>query len=560
MTDHVTAWAKRVAAGKVPCGQLQRAAAERHLCDLEDRKRRGWTWDAAHAADVIAFFSHLRQWKGEFAGAPLTLEPWQGFIIGSLFGWARADGLRRFSTAFVEVPRGNGKSTLCAGLALYMLLFDDEPGADIYAIATKKDQARIVFEAARQIAIKTPQIKARLGHLNGKLPKNNLFTESTASKFEPLGADEDTLDGLRPHLAIADEVHAHKSSGLINVIQTGMGTRRQPLLFEITTAGTNRNGPWWEHREYSRRVLEQRHDDESWFAFIAGADEGDDWRLDATWRKANPNYGISVKPDYLASECRKAQGQPMFQNDFRRLYCGQLVNQVDRVIDMRAWDACADPSLELDDFIGRRCIAGLDLSTTTDLCALVLVFPDDDGGMVWFPWFWVPEAKIAERAAKDKVPYQQWAHAGHLTATPGNVVDYGFIREHIRSLHARFRVTEVAYDPWNATQVATELAGDGVPMVPVTQGYKSLSEPTKRLLADVPARRMRHPAHPVLTWCAENLAVSTDPAGNLKPDKSKATDRIDGIVAGITALNRLIVQTDNMSSVYDTQPIRILGR
>lgn len=555
MKDTITAWAQQVARGRVTCGALQRAAAERHVRDLDERKAHGWTWDAVKAARVVAFFSHLKQWKGEFAGQPLELQPWQAFIIGSLFGWQR-DGVRRYKTAFVEVPRGNGKSTLCAGLSLYMLLFDDEPGADIYAVATKKDQARIVFEAARQIALKTPQIDARLGHLNGKLPKNNLFTEASASRFEPLGADEDTLDGLRPHLAIADEVHAHKSAGLINVIQTGMGTRRQPLLFEITTAGTQRTGPWWEHREYSRRVLEQRHDDEAWFAFIAGADEGDDWRDDATWRKANPNYGISVKPGYLASECRKAQGQPLFQNDFRRLYCGQLVSQVDRVIDMRAWDACADPTLDLEAFVGRRCIAGLDLSTTTDLCALVLVFPHDDGTMTWFPWFWVPEATIAARAQRDRVPYQHWVDAGHLVATPGNVVDYAFIRQHVAGLHAQFQVHEVAYDPWNATQLATELLAAGVPMVPVTQGYKSLSEPTKRLIADVPAGKLRHPAHPVLTWCAENLAVSQDPAGNLKPDKGKvATNRIDGIVAGITAMNRLIVHIAAGGSVYEERGI-----
>jgi phage terminase large subunit-like protein len=462
-------------------------------------------------------------------------------IIRSLFGWVkRADGMRRFRTAFVEVPRGNGKSSLAAGIALWGAFLEGEPGADCYSVATKRDQARIVFDAARQMVRRTSALAKRITVQN-----HNLHQLDSASKFEPLSSDAHTLDGLRPHIVIADEVHAHPDSAVIDVMLTGMGTRRQPLLFEITTAGINRHGPWWAHREYTRAILEGDHQDDSWFGVIFNADLEDDWADPATWAIANPGYGKQVKIDYLKDQCRKAQRILGHQNTFRRLHLGQLVEQMDRYLDMDAWDASAGV-VDLDD-----------LSTRVDLTACVLTFADDDGGVTVRPWFWCPEAGVDKRSRMDRVPYQHWVDQGHLTATPGNVVDYDRIRADLNELGRRFRITELAFDPWNASQIATQLMGDGFQVVELRQGFRSLSEPTKHLQALVSDRKLRHGGHPMLRWMARNLVVREDVNGNVMPDKAKAIERIDGMAALVNGLSRLIVSPDG-SSVYDRRDIMVL--
>lgn len=553
MTDPVTAYARRVMRGRVPAGHLLRLACERHLEDLTRAKARGLVWDRTCAIRRIGIASSFVQFKGEWSGRPLDLQPWQQFIYGSLTGWKRADGTRRFRTAFIEVPRGQGKSTMAGALALDLTFLEGEPGADSYTVATKRDQARVVFEAARQMVLRTPALKRRVQVMN-----HNLHQLESASKLEPLGADANTLDGLRPHVVIADEVHAHVDSSVINVMLTGMGTRRQPLLFEITTAGTNRQGPWWAHREYSRQVLDGRHEDDSWFTLIACADDGDDWTDPAVWRKANPNYGVSVKPEFLRIECRKAQAMAVYQNDFRRLHVGQLVEQDRKVVDRRRWDACRRETT-WESLRGRPCYAGLDLSTTTDLSALTLVFPDDDGGVTLWPIVWVPDLSMRDRVQRDKVPYDVWAQQGFLRVTAGNVTDYDTIRHDIAQIARQVRIVEIGFDPWNATQLAVQLMADfgSDAIVEVRQGYRTLSEPTKRLLAMIDSGAIRHPGHPVLSWAADNLAVAMDPAGNMKPDKSRATERIDPMVAAIMGLSRWMVRQQG-GATYETRELFVI--
>lgn len=543
--------------GEIPAGALHRAACARHLDDLAHAAERGFRWQPEKGEACVAFFENvLRHFKGEWAGQTIRLEPWQRFLVYVVLSWVHAESeLRRFRNVFVELPRGNGKSTLVSGLALWLTFFDDEPGADSFAIATKRDQAKIVWDAARQMVLASPSLQKKLRNFQASISSKDVML---AQKFVPLGADADTLDGLRPHFVSADEVHRHPTADLINIMQTGMGTRRHPMLFEITTAGVNRTGPWWEHREYSIKVLERAHADDSWFAFIAGADAADDWTLDETHKKANPNYGVSVKPEYMRQECAKAQAMPLYENDFRRLHLGQLVTTAERVLSTDDWRACASPSpIDLHELRRVPCFGGLDLSNRNDITAFVLWWQLEHERFVMVPHFWVPKDNIDKRAKQDRVPYDVWERKGLLTATPGNVIDHRRVRQDIVAVCEQFNVREIGYDPWSATESAVALEDEGLTMVPIRQGYATISEPTKKFVALVQAKQITHDGNAVMEWMIDNLAVSTDPAGNLKPDKAKARERIDGVAAAVTGLARAMLHT-NGESVYTRRGIATL--
>jgi phage terminase large subunit-like protein len=532
--DPVKAYAAAVVDGHEPAGELLRAACARHLADLEAATSRGWRFDRDKAAQAIAFFGKLRHYKGEWAGQPILLEPFQRFIVGSLFGWLLDDGRRRYRQAYCEQPRGQGKSTTAAGIALRLLAFDGEPGAEVYCAATKKDQAKITWETARQIVLRVPALAQRIEPL-----KTHLWHGASASKLVPLGGDEDTLDGLRPNGVILDEIHAMKSSGIIDVLATGTGTRRQPLLFEITTAGVGTTGVCHDHHQYSSQVARGIVDDPSWFGCIIGADPADDWREPSTWRKANPNLGVSVKADDLARKALQAQHIPAFESEFRRLHLGQWVQAAERYLPMHQWDT-ADNAAPIDraSLRGQPCVIGMDVSAKFDFTAAVAVFRRPDGGVTVLPTIWAPEAAV-QQSRRALVPLEAWVRAGHLHVTPGDVIDQAFIRASLLELAREFDVREVAYDSWNATSLATELQADGLQPVEVRQGYRTLSEPTKTLAALVATGRLQHGGHPVLRWMADNLIVRSDPNGNVAPDKARAAEKIDGIVALIMALSRL---------------------
>jgi phage terminase large subunit-like protein len=465
------------------------------------------------------------------------------FVVGCLFGWRRSDGLRRFRSAYCAVPRKNGKSTLSAGIGLYLLVADGEQGAEVYSAATTRDQARIVFDEAKRMVTASPSLRRRIEPLI-----NNLHVAATASRFMPLSSDSSTMDGLNVHGAIIDELHAHKTRGVVDVLDTATGARRQPLLFEITTAGYDRHSICYEHHDYSSKVLDGVLQDVSWFAYVAGADDGDDWTDPEVWRKANPNFGVSVKQDDLARKAEKAIALPGAQNAFRRMHLNEWTEQAERWIDMAAWDAC-DASVDLEQLRGRPCFGGLDLSTTTDVTALAWVFPPHHGDDLWrvLSRYFLPEDNLRKRAERDRVPYDVWARQGCLEATPGNVVDYGAIEQRIRNDSSLFQVREIAYDPWNATHIALRLQDEGATMVEFRQGFRSMSAPTRELEKLIVSAKLAHGGNPVTRWMAANVAVAQDPAGNLKPAKDKSTERIDGVVAIIMAIGRAMVANEEVA-------------
>jgi len=563
----VTAYAEDVIAGRIVAGRLVRLACERHLRDLETGAECGLYFDAAEAERAIAFYPLLKHSKGEWAGRPFVLEPWEAFIVGSILGWMRADGTRRFRDAEIELARKNGKSTLAAGTGLKLAFFDNEPGAEVYCAAVKREQSKIVWSEGARMVKATPALKKRITAFVG-----NLHIEATAQKFEPLGADADNMDGLNVHCAIIDELHAHKTRHILDVLTTATGARRQPLIFVITTAGFDRNSVCWERHDYSVKVLEGALPDDTFFCYIAGIDpcpkclaagktqpvsgcpDCDDWRDETVWVKANPNLGVSVKIEDLRTKCQRAQEVPGQQNAFRRLHLNEWTEQSERWLDMAVWDengAPFDPSL----LEGKGCYAGLDLSSTKDITALELWFPEESKVL---SYFWVPAEGVRQRADRDRVPYDVWVREQYIEATPGNVVDYDIIRVRVNELRQLYNIREIAIDRWNSTQLQTQLIGDGFTVVPFGQGFASMTAPTKEIERLVLERKLGHGGNPVLRWMASNVAVTQDAAGNLKIDKEKSSEKVDGMVALAMAIGRAMVQETEPESVYETRGVLTL--
>lgn len=548
-------------------GELETLARARQDNDLANPPE-GYTWDQDAADYAVAFIeTHCRHHKGEWAGQLMVLEEWESdYIIQPIFGWVSTEtGLRRYRTAWIEVARKNGKSQIAAAVALLLTLADREPGAEVYSTATKRDQARIVFDTAVEMLRASPELRAIAGKV-----RNRVFCPQLNSYFEPLSADSETLDGLNPHGNIVDEVHAHKNRKVWDKLETALGARRQPLTFAITTAGEfNPESIGWQLHDYAEKVLRGVFVDNKFFAFIACADPEDDWRDPKTWQKANPNWGISVKPDYLADMAKKAERQPSFLNTFERYHLNRWVQERNRWLNLEQWDACEpdiDPSGQTpeayrtdheDPLEGRQCYAGLDLASKIDLTALTLVFPATKGDprIKVVSRFWLPEGSVLERSRRDMVPYDVWSKQGWLTLTPGDVVDYDFIEEEVYELGRRFRLLELGFDPWNATQTAVHLQGQRVKVVEVRMGFATLTEPCKELERDVVAGELSHGAHPVLRWNAANVMVRTDPNGNLAPDRGASREKIDGIVSTVIAMSRLIVHRGG-SSVYERRGVR----
>jgi phage terminase large subunit-like protein len=554
----VTFYAREVVAGRIVACRYVKLACQRHLRDLAEGPKRGLVWRPDLSAYYIRFFRFLRHSKGEWGGQRIELSLWQQFTVGSVFGWLRADGLRRFRTAYEEVPRKNGKSTKLAGVGLALLVADREPGAEIYSTATKREQARIIFDEARRMALAAPELHAKLS-----IFKLNLSIDATASKFEPLSSDDKTLDGLNPFGVLVDELHKHKSRALLDVLDTGMGARRQPVLWIITTAGDdNPESVYAQENAYAIQVLEGTVEDDSYFAFIATIDKDDRWDDPKAWAKANPNLGISVKLDDLQRQAAKAINSPAAQAAFKRLRLNVRTSAASRAIDMDVWARNGrgphKPEL-LERLRGRVCYAGLDLSSKIDLSARVLLFEpiDDDPRLVVLAKFWMPADTVAEKSDRDTVQYQRWVDAGWIETTVGNVIDHAVIEAALREDAASYDLRSVAYDTWNATQLAVALAAEGVPMVEFVQGVRSYAAPTNELDALLLAERLDHGNHPVLGWMASNLKVFTDRNLNKMPSKKHSTARIDGMTALIMAIGRRLI-ADSERSVYETRGLTIL--
>ena len=509
-------------------------AAQRHLDDLKDGPARGLRWDPAAAQRAIEFFPDvLRLAEGEHAGQPFELTGWESFIVGSLFGWKGADGWRRFRHAYIEVGKGNGKTPLAAGIGVYMLTADGEAGACCFAAATTREQADILFQDAVKMVAASPGLSSRVRR-SGRRKVFNLAYFATGSFFRPISAERRGLDGKRVHYAALDEVHEHPNGIVVDKMRAGTKGRRQALIFEITNSGYDRHSVCWEHHEYSLKILECHVPNDDWFAFVAGLDEGDDWRDPKVWVKANPNLGVSVHPKYLEEQVREAEGMPGKENIVKRLNFCIWTEQATRVIPMLLWDdkRMAEP-VDPQSLVGRSCVGGMDLARVNDLSAFVLLFPPEQEFELTklLVWFWVPEDDIRVRAHRDHVPYDVWVREGLVTATPGPVTDFKFIGAKIVELSRIYDIRGIGFDRTFAGEVVQYLIEEGLTMVEVGQGFLSMAAPTAELLRLIKGKQLQHGGHKVLRWNASNFVVKQDPAGELKPDKEKSTERIDGMVA-----------------------------
>jgi phage terminase large subunit-like protein len=516
-------------------GRYTMLACERHLRDLETGHQRGLLFSENVAAAAVRFYSLLTHNKGKWAGAPLLLEPWQQFIIASLFAWKRADGTRRFRESYTEVARKNGKSTLGSGVGLQLLVADGEAGAEIYCAATKKEQARIVFSDAQNMARKSAALARSI-----RVQQHSIFAPSTLSKMVPMSADAKTEDGLNPHGIIIDEYHAHPNDELYGVLKSATGARAQPLLSIITTAGFNRLGPCAQLRKACVGLLEQTYHDDAYFTIIFSLDEGDDWADESTWQKANPNLNVSVSLDYLREQYLAAARTPSLQVNFKTKH-------------LNLWTDSSAVWLPK-----KMCWGGLDLASVRDITALVLLFPAEDGAFDVRCWFWVPADSVAERTQKDGVPYAQWVEEGYLLTTPGNVTDYNFIKAEILGLCEAYQVQMIEYDRYNASQLVIDLTEEGVPMQPFGQGFLSMSAPTKELEKLVLEGKVHHYGHPVLAWMCGNVELRRDPAGNIKIDKGKSKEKVDGMVALAEALGGYLSGPGESQYIYDGRDVLVL--
>lgn len=497
---------------------------------------------------ALKFIQKLRHTKAPWAGKPFILEKWQRKIIRDLFGALNADGTRQYRTAYLEFPRKNGKSELAAAIALFLLFADDESGAEIYSAAGDRDQAAIVFNIARTMVEQEPELKRRCRIVPSlkriEIPEKDSF-------YRVLSADHATKHGFNAHGVIFDELHAQPNRKLWDVLTTSGGTREQPLVVAITTAGYDRHSICWEQHDYARKILDGVIEDPSFYPVIYAAPEDADWTDEAVWYQANPALGSFRKIREMRALCRKAMVVPSNQNTFRRLYLNQWTKQESRWLDLARWTKSAGEVFE-EDLQGETAYGGLDLASTIDVAAFVLVFPDGEGSHDVLPFFWLPEENIEKRVKRDRVPYDAWVRQGFIRTTPGDVIDYRYIRRDINELGERYHIAEIAFDRWGATQITQELEDDGFTMVPFGQGFASMASPTKELLKLVLGCRLRHGDNPVLTWMADNMVVRQDPAGNVKPDKEKSTEKIDGMVALIMGLDRAL---RHETSVYNERGI-----
>ena len=506
------------------------------------------------AADyAVMFIESLCHTKGTWAGKSFELIDWQEQIIRDIFGILKPNGYRQFNTAYVEIPKKQGKSELAAAVALLLCCGDGEERAEVYGCAADRQQATIVFDVAADMVRMCPALNKRVKILSSQ---KRIIYEPTNSFYQVLSAEAYSKHGFNIHGVVFDELHTQPNRKLFDVMTKGSGdARMQPLYFLITTAGTDTNSICYETHQKAVDILEGRKHDETFLPIIYGADESDDWTDPKVWKKANPSLGITVGIDKVKAACESAQQNPGEENAFRQLRLNQWVKQSIRWMPMNKWDECKF-RVDEDELCGRICYGGLDLSSTTDMTAFVLVFPpeDEDDKYMVLPYFWVPEDTLDLRVRRDHVPYDIWERQGYLQTTEGNVVHYGYIEKFIESLGEKYNIREIAFDRWGAVQMVQNLEGMGFTVVPFGQGFKDMSPPTKELMKLVLEKRIAHGGHPVLRWNMDNIFIRNDPAGNIKADKEKSTEKIDGAIATIMALDRAIrCGNDTIESVYDSR-------
>lgn len=533
-----------VLTGEIPACKWVKLAIQRHLDDLENGHERGLVFDPKAGERVIFFYTFLKHYKGAFAGRPFELLPWQQTMLYILYGWKYSNGERRFKYAYIEVSRKNGKTTLASGASLYALIADGEEGAEVYTAATKRDQAKIAFKDAKIMVEKSPDLKQLV-----EVYQHNLHVTTTHSKLEALSSDYDTSDGLNPHFALVDEYHAHKDAGLYNVIKSGMGARKQPLLFTITTAGFNKMGPCFALRKTCTEILEGIKQDDSQFAVIYTLDEGDDYLDEKVWIKANPSLGASLSYQWLRQEVIQARNNPTELVNLLTKNFNIWTDASSVWLEDRRWMACGG---EIDTEILRvdPAFGGLDLAATRDINAFTLLFPVTSlEKYVTLTWYWIPKDTMEERVRRDGVRYDLWVDEGWITLTEGNVTDYRKIKMDIMNLCDLYSVEAIGYDRWNSSQIIIELTEEGLNMQPFGQGFASMSQPSKTFETWVMSELLLHDNNPVTRWMLGNVELVRDAAGNIKPDKSKSQEKIDGIVSIIIAIGIMLIIAGEMANI-----------
>lgn len=552
-----------VLSGEIVVGKFVRQAVERHVRDLE-RAEEGWDYyfDADAATHRINFNRFLRHSKGKWAGDVFRHEPWQMFIRWVAFGWMRcSDHTRRFRVLYEEVGRKNGKTTDGSGDGLYLMVADGEAGAEVYTLATKLDQAKLVHSESIKMVKSSPDLRRRV-----RIRTNNLSVESTGSKYEPLGSDSTTQDGLNAHGAIADELHAHKKRGLWDVIEESMAARSQPMMIAITTAGHNREGICWELREYCLAILDpnDEFEDDTVFAFIACLDEGDDWQDESVWIKANPNLDVTVNREWLREQAHRAARSPGKENSFRQKHMNEWTEQAIRFLPMHEWDKCSGlhegespeqwRSRKLEEMAGKPCYLGMDLSSKIDLTALMRIWTPEqnDGKWLFIGDYFVPEMATETRDRLNRERYKQWDARGILELTEGYKIDNRVIRSCINDIADVNPIECIGYDPWNATDISTLLIEeDGFQLVEIRQGVRTLSDPMKEVEASVIGHGIEHGNCAVLRWAASNLSAKMDVNGGYQPVKESTGAKIDPMVALFTGLTQALKRVKKKRSVYE---------
>ena len=516
------------------------------------------TYNKEAADFAVSFIECLCHTKGTWAGKPFELIDWQEQIIRDIFGILKPNGYRQFNTAHVEIPKKQGKSELAAAVALLLCCADGEERAEVYGCAADRQQAAIVFDVAADMVRMNPALKKRCKILASQ---KRLIYEPTNSFYQVLSADAYSKHGFNVSGVIFDELHTQPNRKLYDVMTKGSGdARTQPLYFLITTAGTDEHSICYQVHQKALDIMEGRKHDPRFYPIIYGADREEDWSDPEVWKKANPSLGVTVAMEKVKDAYNSAKENPAEENTFRQLRLNQWVKQDVRWMPMDKWDACAFP-VDPNQLRGRPCYGGLDLSSTTDITAFVLVFPplDDSEGFTLLPYFWIPEDNVDLRVRRDHVPYDIWKQQGFLQTTEGNVVHYGFIEHFIEELGKKYNIREIAFDRWGAVEMVQNLEGMGFTVVPFGQGFKDMTPPTKELMRLTLEKKIAHGGQPVLRWMMDNIYIRTDPAGNIKPDKAKSTEKIDGVVATIMGLDRAIRNGGgDGDSVYDNRGLLLI--
>jgi phage terminase large subunit-like protein len=556
---------KDIASGKIDACKWVKLACERQTKDLALVKDKDWPYrfDKEAAERVCKFISRLPHVKGKWAGSTIDLEGWQCFVLTTTFGWVnKNDGLRRYRVAYEEVPRKNAKSTIAAGVGIYMLALDGEPGAEVYSAATTKDQANIIFGVAKQMTKKNNSDSGFRNKFEIGVGAHALYIERDANIFKALAADSNTLDGLNPHCPLIDELHAHKTRGIYDVMETGMGARSQPLMFIVTTAGTDTAGICYEQRNYVTKILEGVIEDETYFGIIYTVDEEDEWTDPGVWQKANPNWDVSVYPDDIKRLAKKAINTPSAANTFKKLRLNVWAGADSQWINLEKLKRGIDLDMKMEDFAGSELWVGIDFAEKWDIAAMIFLFRQiDERGLrqyYLFNRFYLPETTIQE---SKNASYSGWVDQGHLISTPGNIIDYDIIEEDLRKVREQMEIKEVVIDPWHSQQFAAHMINEGMEVVAVPAGSTQVwSGAARQFEAIYFDKRFHWDGNPVYYWMASNAVAHEDAKGNIFPrkDKKLPQNKIDGIAATLLSFTRAEPEDPEEENPYDKRGLTII--